>query len=59
MRDKIKAKGGTIRRLDPADPRNPDHPSHEEQWLEVARAIGRAMADRDFDEAQRKRTQTK
>jgi hypothetical protein len=59
MRDKIKAKGGTIRPLDPADPRNPDHPSHEEQWLEVARAIGRAMADRDFEEAQRKRTRTK
>jgi hypothetical protein len=30
-------------------PRNPDHPIHDEQILELARALGRAMADRDFD----------
>jgi hypothetical protein len=29
-----------VRRLDPDDPRNLNHPSHREQWLELARAIG-------------------
>jgi hypothetical protein len=49
MRRRLKAKQGIVRQLDPADPRNPDHPSHDDQWLELARALGRAMADRDFD----------
>src|SRR5262245_17945008 len=35
--------------LDPSDPRSPDHPIHREQWLELARAIGRAMANEAFD----------
>jgi hypothetical protein len=29
-----------VRPLDPDDPRNLNHPSHREQWLELARAIG-------------------
>jgi hypothetical protein len=45
---------GEIRSLSPDDPRNPDHPSHKEAWLEVARQLGRAMADRDFDRAKGK-----
>jgi len=40
---------GRIRPLPADDPRNPDHPIHDEQILELARALGRAMADRDFD----------
>jgi hypothetical protein len=40
---------GRIRPLPADDPRNPDHPSHEEQWLALARALGSAMADRDFE----------
>lgn len=40
---------GAIQPLDPSDPRHIDHPSHEAQWRELARALGRAMADRDFD----------
>jgi hypothetical protein len=40
---------GFIRSLDPSDPRNPDHPSHEKQWLELAAALGRMMADADWD----------
>jgi hypothetical protein len=40
---------GIVRRLDPSDPRSLDHPCHNEQWLELARALGRAMADEDFD----------
>jgi hypothetical protein len=38
-----------IRDVNPIDPRHPDHPIHDEKWLALARAIGRAMADRDFD----------
>jgi hypothetical protein len=45
----IRKPRGIIRTLDPSDPRNPNHPSHDEQWLELAGALGRAMADRDFD----------
>jgi hypothetical protein len=37
--------GGSVRSLDPADPRSLDHPCHREQVLELARAIGRALAD--------------
>jgi hypothetical protein len=40
---------GIIRKLDPGDRRNPSHPSHDEQWLELARELGRAVADRDWD----------
>jgi hypothetical protein len=40
---------GTIRPLDPDDPRNPDHPCHREQWLELARALGRLAADMEWD----------
>jgi hypothetical protein len=35
---------GIVRKLDPADPRSLDHPSHREQWLELARALGRSLA---------------
>jgi len=38
-----------LRKVNPIDPRNIDHPSHDEDWLEMARAIGRAMADHDWD----------
>ena len=33
-----------IRPLDESDPRSLDHPSHREQWLEMARTIGRQIA---------------
>jgi hypothetical protein len=43
--DKIGGRvGGIVRPLDAADPRSLDHPSHREQWLEFARAIGRQIA---------------
>jgi hypothetical protein len=35
---------GKTRRLDASDERSLDHPSHREQWLEMARAIGRQIA---------------
>jgi hypothetical protein len=35
--------------LDPSDPRSLDHPCHKEQWLELARALGRLDARRDFE----------
>jgi hypothetical protein len=35
---------GKMRRLDASDERSLDHPSHREQWLEMARAIGRQIA---------------
>jgi hypothetical protein len=44
----------TVRHLPDSDPRNPDHPANREQYLEVARALGRVAADRDFDRVQRK-----
>jgi hypothetical protein len=45
---KIKKPRGTVRPLDPDDPRNLDHPCHRQQWLELARAIGRSMATEQF-----------
>jgi hypothetical protein len=48
MRNRIKAKHGIIRQLDPADPRNLNHPSHKEQWLELARALGRMEAEEEY-----------
>jgi hypothetical protein len=35
---------GKMRRLDASDERSLDHPSHREQWLEMAMAIGRQIA---------------
>jgi hypothetical protein len=49
MRKRLRKPPGVVRDLDPDDPRNPNHPSHDEKWLELARALGRALADRDFD----------
>lgn len=43
---------GTVKPLPADDLRNPEHPSHDEAWLEVARALGRALADRDFERQQ-------
>jgi hypothetical protein len=40
---------GIVRPLDPDDPCSLDHPSHDEDWLALARALGRAMADFDWD----------
>ena len=37
------------RNLSPDDPRSLDHPSHKEQWLELARALGRMDARKDFE----------
>jgi hypothetical protein len=41
---------GKVRQLPPDDPRNPNHPSHKEQWLELARAIGRMEAREEFQQ---------
>jgi hypothetical protein len=45
----VKRQGGKIPPLDPDHPQSLDHPSHKEKWLELARALGRAMAHHDFD----------
>lgn len=45
----VKAAKGVVRPLDVSDPRNPDHPSHTRQWLELAAALGRMMADIEYD----------
>jgi hypothetical protein len=51
MRKRIaKRPKGIIRPLDPSDPRSIDHPSHKEQWLELARAIGRMEAREEFEQ---------
>jgi hypothetical protein len=51
-KNKIRKRGramGILRSLDPSDPRSMDHPSHDEQFLELARAIGRSLADDEWD----------
>jgi hypothetical protein len=40
---------GTIRPLPDSDPHNLSHPSYRENWLAVARAIGEALADEDYE----------
>jgi len=40
---------GVIKPLDPDDPHNPDHPRHARKWLDLAAALGRLMADVDFE----------
>ena len=42
---------GRLRRLPADDPQSLDHPGNREKILELARALGMAMADRDFDQA--------
>jgi len=44
-----RGKIGIIRHLPVDDPRNPNHPSHDDKWLELARSLGRAMADFEWD----------
>jgi hypothetical protein len=39
---------GTVRPIDPSDPRSINHPCHKEQWLELARAIGRLEAREEY-----------
>ena len=54
--DRIVARnGGQVRPLDPDDPRNLDHPSHDEQWMELARAIGRSIARDQYARDQQQR----
>jgi hypothetical protein len=48
-RAKIPRKQGIVRPLDPSDERSVDHPCHREQWLELARAIGRLEAREEFN----------
>jgi hypothetical protein len=40
---------GVVLPVDPNDPRSLDHPSQREKWLELARSIGAALADREWD----------
>jgi hypothetical protein len=44
------------RELDPTDPRRIDHPSHKEQWLALARALGRLDARAEFAALQKGET---
>jgi hypothetical protein len=39
-----------VRDLPADDPRNIHHPCHREQWLELARAIGRMEARQEFEQ---------
>jgi hypothetical protein len=53
---------GNVRRiapLDPSDPRSLDHPSHKEQWLELARALGRMEAREEYERSQASRKGTR
>jgi len=46
---------GIVRSLDPTDPRSLDHPSHREQWLELARTLGRLEAREEYERLHRYR----
>lgn len=48
-----------MRPLDSSDPRSLDHPCHEEQWLELARSIGRSLARQEWDRLQGKEGESK
>jgi hypothetical protein len=50
MRTRIVRPPGKVRKLPPDDPRSLDHPSHKEQWLELADAIGRMEARERFQQ---------
>jgi hypothetical protein len=52
-RIKTRKPRGSIRTLDPSDPRNPNHPCHDGQWDELAEAIGRMLARQDYAQSQR------
>jgi hypothetical protein len=52
---KVDERVGIVRSLDPTDPRNLDHPSHREQWLELARALGRLEAREEYERLHRYR----
>lgn len=47
---------GRVRDLEPTDPDSLEHPSHREQWLALARALGRLDARRDFEALRRGKT---
>lgn len=49
MSRRRKPLGMKARPLDPDDPRNLSHPIHREKWLELARAMGRMDARKDFE----------
>jgi len=49
LRTRIPRQKGIVRPLDPSDLRSLDHPSHKEKWLELARALGRMDARKDFE----------
>jgi hypothetical protein len=38
-----------IREVNPISPRHIGHPIHDEQWLELAKALGRMDARKDFE----------
>jgi hypothetical protein len=45
----VNRQGGRVRPLDPSDPRSLDHPCHEQQWLDLAGAIGRELARLEWE----------
>jgi hypothetical protein len=40
---------GIVLHLPPDDPQSMHHPMHDEKWLALAEALGRAAANRDFN----------
>jgi hypothetical protein len=49
QRNSPRAFYGIVRPLADSGPHNLNHPSHRENWLAVARAIGEALADEDYE----------
>jgi hypothetical protein len=49
-KDATRHAAGIVRQLDPGDPRDLNHPCHLDQFLELARAVGRSMAQKQYKE---------
>jgi hypothetical protein len=49
-KDATRHAAGIVRPLAADDPRDLNHPCHREQFLELARAIGRSMARKQYEE---------
>jgi hypothetical protein len=57
-KDANRRAAGIVRPLAADDPRNLNHPCHREQWLELARTLGRLEARQEFESSQHNERQS-
>lgn len=48
----LSRKQGIVRSLPASDPRNPSHPQQRENWLKMAKELGRAWMAAQLDEGE-------